>query len=89
MITIERIPTPQELYNGLYRLVRCHINNFLFANKLNITDDVYTCQKLISETIQEYTHKYIPTSYDPSFAKQLRVYMYAYRHHRLGGVSRG
>ena len=90
MITIERIPTPQELYKILYRLVRVHCRQhdfmeWVIEKPVNPT----SYQQAISETIQDFTHKYIPSCYDPSFAKQLRVFMYAYRHHRLGGVSRG
>ena len=89
MITIEPIPTPKDLYKALHRVIRCICNNWEFCNRLDLTHDITSYQKLISDTIQEFTTKQIPSSYPPSFAKQLRVYMYAYRHHRLGGVSRG
>ena len=87
---IEKLPTPKELYKILYRLVRVHCTAYDLMCKWRkpITDPTLF-QKDISETIQDFTHKYIPSCYDHSFAKQLRVYMYAYRHHRLGGVSRG
>ena len=88
MITIEPIETPKELFKNLYRIVRCHCSGHELLERLsNRTLDPTSIQVCISETIQDFTHKYIPSCYPPSFAKQLRVYMYAYRHHRLGGVS--
>lgn len=90
MITLEPIPTPKDIYKNLYRIVRCHCSAYVLLEKLSYNPVNPTkTQRDISETIQDFTHNYIPSCYAPSFAKQLRVYMYAYRHHRLGGVSRG
>ena len=90
MITLEPIPTPKDLYKNLYRLVRVHCHSYDFMKLLaNKPIDPTPFQQDISELIQDFTHIHIPSCYAPSFAKQLRVYMYAYRHHRLGGVSRG
>ena len=88
MITLTPIPTAKELYKNLYRLVRCHCSSYDFMEMLsNKPVNPAPYQKDISELIQDFTHLHIPSSYPSSFAKQLRVYMYAYRHHRLGGVS--
>lgn len=88
MITLEPIPTPKDIYKNLYRIVRCHCSSYDLYKKLSCNPVTPTkTQRNISETIQDFTHNYIPSCYPSSFAKQLRVYMYAYRHHRLGGVS--
>lgn len=87
MITLEPIPTPKDLYKNLYRLVRCHCSAYDFMKVLsNKPVDPTPYQQDISELIQDFTHIWIPSCYQ-SIAPKLRVYMYAYRHRRLGGVS--
>ena len=92
MITIEPLPTPKQLFKNLYRLVRCNCSAYDLHLSLSHSPDYpkkAPYQQMVSDIIQEFTHEVIPSSYPSSFAKQLRVYMYSYRHHRLGGVSRG
>ena len=89
MITLEPIPTPKELYKALRTQVATICANYEYCKRKDIAQPLIMYQHTISEVIQEFTDNHIPTCYAPSFAKQLRVYMYAYRHHRLGGVSRG
>ena len=89
MITLEPIPTPKVLYKALRTQVATICANYEYCKRKDIADPLIQYQRTISEVIQEFTHNHIPTCYAPSFAKQLRVFMYAYRHHRLGGVSRG
>ena len=88
MITIEKIPTPKELFKNLYSRVRCHCSaHDIMQGLSNKPIDPYIWQEGISELIQDYTHICIPSCYAPTFSKQLRRYFYTYRHYRLGGVS--
>lgn len=92
MITLEPLPTPKQLFKSLYSLVRCNCSAYDLHLSLSHSPDYpkkYPYQQMVSDIIQEFTREVIPSSYPSSFAKQLRVYMYAYRHHRLGGVSIG
>ena len=89
MITVEPIPTPKELYKALRKQVATICANYEYCKRKDIADPLIQYQQVISDVIQDFTHNHIPSCYAPSFAKHLRVYMYAYRHHRLGGVSRG
>lgn len=87
MITLTPTPTPKELFKSLYRLVRCICSAYDLHKALSHSFDYpnkHDYQLMVSELLQEYTHEVIPSSYSSSFANQLRVYMYSYRHHRLG-----
>ena len=87
MITLTPIPTAKELYKALRTQVATICAYYECCKRNDIAQPLNEYQRAISEVIQEFTHNHIPSCYPLSFAKQLRVYMYAYRHRRLGGVS--
>ena len=88
MITIKPIPTPKQIYKNLYRLIRADINSYIYCKEHNVTlYDPLSFYKVTSTHIDTITHHDDCTCYGNKFCTQLRVYMYSYRHHRLGRVT--